>query len=36
MKRYEYDDRVILQFDDKKRVNYNRKKYGELLEQVLE
>ena len=36
MKRYEYDDRIILQFDDKKRVNYNRKKYGELLEQVFE
>ena len=36
MKRYDYEDRIILEFDNKKRVNYNRKKYGPLLEKVIE
>ena len=35
MKKYEYNDRIILEFDNKKRVNYNRKKYGPLLEKTV-
>lgn len=35
MKKYEYKDRIILEFDNKKRVSYNRKKYGPLLEKIV-
>lgn len=35
MKRYDYADRIIIEFDDKKRINYNHKKYGPLLEKVI-
>lgn len=36
MKKYEYKDRVIIEFDDKKRISYNRKKYGLLLNKIVE
>lgn len=35
MKRYDYADRTIIEFDNKRRINYNHKKYGPLLEKVI-
>jgi hypothetical protein len=35
MKKYEYENRVIIEFDNKKRVNYNRIKYGPLLDKIV-
>ena len=35
MKKYEYNDRIILEFDNKKRANYSKKKYGLLLERTV-
>lgn len=35
MKCYSYSDRVIIEFDDRTRVGYNRKKYGDTLPNVV-
>lgn len=36
MKKYEYDEKIIIQFDNNKRVSYNKKKYGPILDRVVE